>query len=288
MNSSQHMGLSERRNLSSSRALTPSKFGCRITRMTERIGIRLENGMDLAGVIHRPTGIATAGVVVCHGMLSNKDSSKHTAIAEGLAERGLCALRFDFQGRGDSPGDLMELSFTRQVDEALAALSSLRAATGLERFGLVGSSMGGAVGVLVASRSEQPLAALVTLATVGRTDRMGLRIVGEKGLAVWERKGFLRLPDEPVGWSLVEDGRRYDLPDRAAHVRCPWLILHGERDEIVPIDDARALRAAAGDTARLKVLAGADHRFADPSHKADAVARTLAFLQGELGQGADR
>lgn len=256
--------------------------------MSERIGIQLENGLELAGVIHRPTGTAAAGVVICHGMLSNKDSSKHIAIAEGLADRGLCALRFDFQGRGDSPGDLMELSFTRQVDEALAALACLRVATGLDRFGLVGSSMGGAVGVLVASRAEQALSALVTMATVGRTDRMGLRIVGEKGLAVWERKGFLRLNDEPVGWSLVEDGRRHNLPERAAQVRCPWLILHGERDEIVPLDDARALQAVAGETARFEVLSDADHRFSDPSHKADAVARTLAFLMRELGEGAGR
>src|SRR5512136_2480268 len=89
-----------------------------------------------------------AGVVICHGMLSYKDTPKFLAIAGGLEELGYAVLRFDFVGRGESEGDLLELDFARQEGEALAAIGELRK-RGVEHVGLVGSSMGGAVAVMV-------------------------------------------------------------------------------------------------------------------------------------------
>jgi fermentation-respiration switch protein FrsA (DUF1100 family) len=41
----------------------------------------------------------------------------------------------------------------------------------------------------------------------------------------------------------------------------PWLLVHGDRDELVPLADAEAARLAAAGPPELHLLAAADHRF---------------------------
>src|SRR5207245_4633902 len=57
--------------------------------------------------------------------------------------------------------------------------------------------------------------------------------------------------------ALVGDG--FPSLDRVPKLRVPVLILHGERDEIVPVAQGRALYAAAPEPRRLEVVAGAGH-----------------------------
>ncbi len=254
------------------------------------LSIPVDEDLRLAGVLHLPDQRPSAGVVICHGMMSFKGSDKHVAMADGVCRRGLAALRFDFQGRGDSPGDMLGLTLSRQIHEARAAARTLRERAGIDRVGLVGSSLGGAVSILIAASGQPPVAALVTLAAVGRTDIIGQRLVGAKGMAAWERRGRLRLvPEEgPVGFGFVEDARCYDLPGAGAQVSCPWLIVHGERDEVVDLADARGLLAASQDRARLEVVTSADHRFSDPGHRARAVGLAVDFLAEALAGGEGR
>lgn len=247
----------------------------------QAIGFEAESGVQLSGVLHRPARLSETGVVVLHGMLSTKNSPKHTGIAAGLCARGHLALRFDFEGRGESGGDLMELSFTREVAQCRAAMTRLRL-FGCTRLGLVGSSMGGAVAILTAAEGE--VAALATMAAVGRTDLLPVRAVGEKGLDVWKRKGRLRLGEtqEKVGYVLVEDAMRVDVPAAAAKIACPWLILHGERDEVIPASDAETLAASSGRRAELEIVPGADHRFSRDGHRDHVTRRIVEFLDGVL------
>ena len=198
--------------------------------MEEKTSIRSPDGLRMAAVLHRPDEPTGSGVVICHGMMSYKDSPKHRGIATRLCKRGHMVLRFDFTGRGESEGDLMALTFGRQVGECRAAMDLL-AKNGVQRIGLAGSSMGGAVSILVAARGG--VAALVTLAAVGRTDLLPERAVGKKGLAVWKRKGSIRIQDQRVGFCLVEDAVAIDMRAEAGKIVCPWLILHGAEDEVM-------------------------------------------------------
>ena len=53
--------------------------------------------------------------------------------------------------------------------------------------------------------------------------------------------------------------RRFDLPPVAARIACPFLVLHGENDRIVPLASARNLYDAVGSTRKhLKVFTAAD------------------------------
>ncbi len=235
----------------------------------------------LAGVLHRPDKPGSRGVVVCHGMMSSKDSPKHTGIAQELAGRGFCALRFDFSGRGQSQGDLLQLSFSRQVTECLAAIEQLTK-IGVRKIGLVGSSMGGAVAILTATRAD--VAALATMAAVGRTDLLPERAVGKENLDQWRQDGSIRVQDQEVGYGLVEDSYKIDLPTLAQEIKCPWLILHGEQDEVIPTSDAQILHRASGQKAALEIIAGADHRFSNEGHRRQITNRIVDFLDQSIAE----
>ncbi len=55
----------------------------------------------------------------------------------------------------------------------------------------------------------------------------------------------------------------------------PVLVLHGADDDVVPVDDARMIAESVGESAELRILAGAGHRLnSDP--------RAIALLLGWL------
>ena len=48
-------------------------------------------------------------------------------------------------------------------------------------------------------------------------------------------------------------------------IEVPWLLVHGDKDDVVPIQESREIYAAAYDPKRLATIQGADHVFSDDS-----------------------
>src|SRR5262249_18401115 len=77
--------------------------------------------------------------------------------------------------------------------------------------------------------------------------------------------------------------------ERAAALGCPLLLLHGDRDELLPVTASQAVQALA-DGGELEVLAGAGHLLVEAAEHlrsrlrtwiGDAFARPLADLAAE-------
>lgn len=225
--------------------------------LRNRAGERL----DVAFVA--PSGDAASGarplVVLAHGVTSAHDRPYLIALGEALAARGVAVARLSFAGNGASEGRFEECCPTKEVDD-LGALLDAAVAAGFGPLGYAGHSMGGAVGVLRAARDER-IAALVSLAGMHHVGRFYARVAAQL------RYGELLLgkPGCPWGKALDEDARALgSLDAAAAAVRCPWLLVHGTMDELVPIGDsfdARAAAQAAGHAPELLALSGVDHRF---------------------------
>jgi pimeloyl-ACP methyl ester carboxylesterase len=81
----------------------------------------------------------------------------------------------------------------------------------------------------------------------------------------------------PLAQRFLDDAHTIgDVLEAAARVRVPWLLVHGDADELVPLQDARDALAVASD-ARLVTLAGVDHRFG--GHEAEMAAAVGEWLQ---------
>jgi len=148
--------------------------------------------------------------------------------------------------------------------------------------GLLGSSMGGAVAVLYARRDPE-VRALVTLAAVadpaGLVDRMDEL---KKKMDGWREEGHRFGAEGEVGPAFLEDARSQDIPGAIRDVSAPVLVLHGARDDVVPVADAHALHDNAAGPKRLKIYPLADHRFLRQEDLEDAVVETLAWFRGHL------
>ena len=214
--------------------------------------IRNEHGECLDYTYHK--GNDNRIVVIGHGVTGNKDRPALIALAEGLAEAGISALRFSFSGNGDSEGEFVDSTISKEVADLGKVLDSLEN----HKICYVGHSMGGAVGVLRAAVDER-IEVLVSLAGMVHTHEFAQREFGD---AIPD-KGFMwDEPDCPLSQTYVDDMASIDsVAKQASKFGGPWLLVHGTEDDIVPIQDSIDILQYANEPTELLELPGVDHVF---------------------------
>ena len=75
----------------------------------------------------RRRSVGRPAVVLCHGMESTKEGTKHQALAARLVVRGYVCLRFDFSYVGESGGRFADLTISGEVDDLGGAVDFLTA-----------------------------------------------------------------------------------------------------------------------------------------------------------------
>lgn len=197
-----------------------------------------------------------AAVILGHGVTAHKDRPWLVALSTALAQAGAASMRLSFSGNGESEGRYADSNPSKEVDDLRCVIDALEG-WGARRIAYVGHSMGGAVGVLTAAR-EPRIQALVSLAGMVR-----VRWFFETHFAhLAPGEPMLEKPECPWSLALLDDARRIDtvLP-QAARVDVPWLLVHGDADELVPYQDSVDAAAAAGGRPTLVTMKGIDHRF---------------------------
>ncbi len=214
----------------------------------------------LAARLHRPGAGSRAAAVIAHGQASSMASQKLTRLARTLARAGVATLQFDHSGCGDSLGELELTTLTGRREEFLAAVDTLAGLVPGLPLVYLGSSLGGTVALLAAD-VRPPRCTVAWSAPLDLEELLP------------------RLDPPPEGFSaLINDIPNHDLPavlDRSRGV----LFVHGEQDEVVPVNHARFGYARVGPPKGLLILPGADHRLSRPGDQKRAITRTLAFIQ---------
>ncbi len=215
-------------------------------------------------------------VILGHGVTGNKDRPHLVALAEGLSARGWPCLRISYTGNGASEGRFGDSCITKEIGDLQAVLDAV---PNTVSSAYVGHSMGGAVGVLTAARDAK-IRALVSLAGMTHTAAFVEREFGEvtpgEGL-MWDEQ------DHPLSWTYVNDLRQIgDTLSAADAVTQPWLLIHGDADDLVPIQDGRDAFDAAVCEKRLLEIPGAGHSFNEATYPqlVDAVDEWLKKVFG--------
>ena len=102
------------------------------------------------GALHLPRINNPPYVITCHGLFSTMESDKFTAIADVFTKAGIAIIRFDFSGCGRSSGNISDTTISRRIEELekVVVFSKTHPALG-ERFGILGSSLGGYVSLFL-------------------------------------------------------------------------------------------------------------------------------------------
>ena len=89
----------------------------------------------------------------------------------------------------------------------------------------------------------------------------------------------------PGAYFCIKAFSETDLTEDLKKINVPTLILHGDDDQIVPIDDSARLSAKIIKKSKLKVYPGAPHGMCS-THKDQVNADLLAFIKGEKSAAA--
>lgn len=179
---------------------------------------------------------ATSAVLIwCHGNAGNMIHRLENLRA--LRQFGLSVFLFDYRGYGRSQGRPTEDGL---YADALGAYDYLTRGRRIrpERLVVFGRSLGGAVaGELAVQRPAMGLvleSCFPSIEAVARYYYMGL----------------------PVHWLL---GAAFRLEDRLRQLSLPKLFIHGDRDDIIPLELGRRAFEAAQPPKDFYVVRGADH-----------------------------
>jgi hypothetical protein len=178
--------------------------------------------------------------------------------------------------------DLNRPSFARLSPDAV--LQDLDALLGGDpsgpRLRLIGSSLGGWLAALFAARHPSLVDRLVLIAPAFDFGERWRERMGEEGIDRWLEQGHALFPNADGAQVAVHSAFLLEacaLPQRPL-VKAPTLILHGVRDDSVPIESSRAYAAALPHVELVEL--DADHRLSD--HEEHVTAETQRFF--ELGR----
>ena len=245
----------------------------------ERVAFPTDDGVTLRGWWLPQEG-ATHTIVACTGHRGAK--SDLLGIGSGLWRAGNNVLLFDFRGCGES--DLVPLSVGfHERRDLQAAIAFARSRTPDAPLGLIGYSMGAAVAIMVAA-GDTGVGAVVADSSYAA--------IGDVIAAEYRRRrvptfALLAASDRYNGWRY---GYRFDALrpiDYVARIAPrPLLIIHGEQDDLTPVEHARRLCAAAGQPKECWIVPNASHCGGYFADREAYVARVADFFaQGLEMQG---
>jgi len=225
---------------------------------SERLIIK-NNGEKLIGEILTPGNIKKPcpGVLVLHGFpgmaLIIYD------LISALIQEGYAAMTFHYRGCWGSSG---RYSFLGAIRDARKALSILTRREGIdrERIATVGHSFGGLVAVNIASGNKRVKTA-VALCPVTDIER-GFSKVRTKMVL---KRGLPFVSDLKIKRALTEWDELTNKYDPIYHVGRinprPFLLIHGNKDDIIPLSCSQALFERAKKPKRMVIVNDGDHLF---------------------------
>lgn len=231
-------------------------------------------------------------------------AAPYRLLAEGLAKRGVSSVRIDKRGMFGSKAaiaDANKVTIADYAADAHAWAASVRAATGAQCVWLLGHSEGALIALSAAQRPAG-ICGVVTVAGTGRKlgavlrDQLRANPANapllppamaaidslEAGRAV--DSSTLPEPLRPLFNAAVQpfliDLMAHDPAKLAASLGVPLLVVQGDKDIQVSVDDAKAL-AAAQPKARLVLLGGVNHVLKLPAGD-DRAANLAAYADPSL------
>jgi uncharacterized protein len=183
--------------------------------------------------------------VYLHGFASGPTSRKAQLFRDRMASE--LGLRLEIPSLDG--GDFERMTITSQ-------LAIVEGAIGGAPCVLIGSSMGGYLSALYASRRPESVRGVVLMAPAFWFADRWEQQVGPEVAARWKREGrrevyhYSRQRNEFIGYGLLEDARRHPP---APLVKCPCLLFHGRQDDVVPLEHSERY-AAQNPNVRLMVF----------------------------------
>lgn len=241
--------------------------------------LKIEFGKDfLMGVRHVPKSkVPYPTVILYHGLTGDKSEGyrRFVRLSRLLCKKGMQVFRFDFRGHGDSSREFSDITLKDLIEDSRIIFEFVKNhdETNPEKIGIVARS----ICVPLYMGLKDDCKAVVLHAPAVYLDK-----VLERGWGVGLR--YKRIPK--IGYILNEnfyDGAKgHSLLKSIKKVKAPILIVTGDEDEIVRLDEVEELYRMANEPKKLVVVKYADHRFERQEHERKVNTETIKWFQKYL------
>jgi len=215
---------------------TPGEFGI----PCEEISIPTENhkklyGWWIEGDASKPV------LILVHGW--GRNVGKMMPYIKNLYPKGYNFLVFDSRNHGHSDTD-NHSSLIKFAEDIRASIDFLAARNALRHgIGLMGLSIGGAASIYAASQDTR-IDAVVTVGAFANSGDVMRKQFRDRHIPYWP---FVWLLFKVVEWKIGTTFSEIAPENNIAKARARFLIIHGEKDTVVPIEQAHKLIKAAND-----------------------------------------
>lgn len=224
-------------------------------------------GQSLSGILDTPETPPEAYALFAHCFTCSKNLKAAANIARALNDAGIAVLRFDFTGLGQSEGEFADTNFSSNVADLLAAVDFM-AREYVAPSILIGHSLGGTA-VLQAAPEVDSAVAVVTIGSPSEPVHVARMLSDSRDELSEHGEATINLGGRPfrMKQQFLDDLEQQDLRSSISSLRKALLVMHAPLDNIVEIDNASELFAAAKHPKSFVSLDDADHLL---SHETDS------------------
>lgn len=235
----------------------------------ERVTFTNSRNLTLVGNLY--SSDSESIVIMCHGMLSDKDSrGRAEKLIKAFNKSGYNALTFDFSGCGESEDD--SLTVSKEVDDLKSAIAFVKS-KGFDKIALYGHSLGSLICLKCYTPEIQAIA--LSGACTGPVKYNWDEEFSKEQMEELREKGYITVNKNDgirrrfiIDKQLLLDFELTNQKELLKNIACPVLIIHGNNDDeelLLTEISKNAVKLLPNDS-KLEIIDGANHSMFDQFH----------------------
>lgn len=234
--------------------------------MIQKIQFKNGNGLRLRGFLSVPRKYETA-ILFLHGFPGSCQGSTATRLLQMAAKMNYLLMVFSFSHSPPSDGKFEDKLMSKEVDDIKYAIDFLQKNYQYKQLVLAGISTG-AIDASLYAYKDKRIDKLILMGAESDTKHSVHYDFTDQQVHDFWTKGYI-IYDRPEHWvqgkklkkAFYDEFFTLDIPKAIKKYRKPLLIIHGEKDEAVPLKEAQELFKLANKPKKLVIIKNADHRF---------------------------
>ncbi|HIJ10769.1 TPA: alpha/beta hydrolase, partial [Candidatus Woesearchaeota archaeon] len=218
--------------------------------MLTNISFKNSRKQTLRGILHEPKKYDTA-ILFLHGFPSNIEGFTTTRLSKTIEKTNYLFMAFNFSHTLNSDGKFEEKLLSNELKDIKAAIDFLESNYKYTQLVVVGHSTG-AINIALYAHKDKRIDKIVLIASSGELKHavqyeftpLQVREFWMKGYATYNRPGKW-YHKKRIKKAYYDEFFTLDILGSLHKFKGPVLIIHPEKDQHIPITDARDLFTAA-------------------------------------------